>query len=78
MVFLPSFTNDSLKEDLKRLVNSKDKQTTVKQKTSNYEKEPFNKYQEEFYETNVINYRIDGRFDKKQIEPIVSGFIKNK
>ena len=68
MVFLAHFAKDNLKEDLKRFVNSKDKQTSVKQKTFKYEKEPFNEYQEEFYETNVKNYRIDDRFDKKHIE----------
>ena len=68
MVFLAPFAKDTLKEDLKRFVNSKDKQTEVKQKKTNFEKEPFNEYEEEFYEANVKNYRIDSRFDKRQIE----------
>lgn len=68
MVFLTAFAKDSLKEDLKKFVIAKDKQTEVKQKKPNYEKEPFNEYQEEFYEVNVKNYRIDDRFDKKHIE----------
>ena len=68
MVFLTSLARDSLKEDLKRFVNSKDKQTDVKPKNKKFEKEPFNQYEEEFYEVNVKNYRIDDRFNKRHIE----------
>ena len=67
MVFLPKFSN-SIKDDLQKYIKTKEKQTDVKRKVSKYEPEPFNEYEEQFYEANVSNYRIDGRFDKKHTE----------
>lgn len=66
MVFLIS--TDTLKEDLKRFVQSKEKQTSIKHKTEKFEPEPFNSYEEQYYEANVKNYRIDNQFDKPNIQ----------
>lgn len=68
MVFLPKFSDSSIKEDMQKYLNTKNKQTEVKQKVSKYEQEPFNEYEEQFYEANDKNYRIDNRFNKNHIE----------
>jgi hypothetical protein len=66
MVFV--LQGDSLKEDLKRLISTKENQSNVKHKKQTFEPEPFNEYKEEFYETKVQNYKIDDRFDKPNVE----------
>ena len=61
-------SSDTLKEDLKRFVKTKEKQTDVKQKQLKLEPEPFNPYEEQYYEANVTNFRIDNRFDKPNVQ----------